>query len=588
MLIMEITVKKNTHKISPSLSIKPGRYFFLFLTLFFIIGPQSCKSKKRPLEKLIVEVPRQMDDKVKELISTNLNFAISKKGWIDDSLLLWQLPALSVIYRQKTYSPFWSSTQKWLPQGDSLLSFIENVKLYGLFPEDYHAPQLKKIKSAFITDSLSGNERKDAVLWARADLLLSDALINIIHDLKLGRLPQDSITLRKDSLLSEEFVKEKFNAIASPLSFDSVISTLEPKHKGYRELKSGIKNFLENADFNEIPEINFPDSNKTNLKSAVIKRLFALGYVDSASLTPDSSALAKILIKFQKEKNLAADGKIGVQTIHELNSSGNEKFKRIAITLDRYKMLPDELPEKYIWVNIPSFNLRLISNDSVIISSRVVVGKPKTRSPVLTSAIYEMITYPQWTIPQSIIVKEILPALKKNPGYLAKKGFGLFDSKGNGIDPFSVDWTKYNKGVPYRIIQGSGDDNALGILKFNFRNKYAVYLHDTNQRFYFGLDSRALSHGCIRVQAWEPMAGYLIKMDAEYSEKNNKKYISADSVHSWLVNKKKHIISLNYKMPLFIRYFTCEGKNGRIVFFEDIYDEDLELARKMFREKRIG
>jgi murein L,D-transpeptidase YcbB/YkuD len=308
--------------------------------------------------------------------------------------------------------------------------------------------------------------------------------------------------------------------------------------------------------------------------------------LDSNFLQSDSLKLAAALKKYQTDKRLTVDGKIGSQTIRDLNLSDEEKFKRIAITLDRYKMLDEKMPDKYIWVNLPSFNLKFISNDSIIISSRIVVGKQKTRTPVLTSFVSEIITYPQWNIPQSIIVKEILPALKKDPGYLARKGYGLFDSKGEEVDPYSVDWSKYSKGIPYRVIQGSGDDNALGNLKFNFSNKYAVYLHDTNQRYYFGLDSRALSHGCVRVQEWEKLAFYILDQENQYARAKNKELISLDSVRHWLSKKEKHTILLKNKFPIFIRYFTCEGKDGKINFYEDIYDEDKNIGSNLFLNKK--
>lgn len=560
--------------------------FFPFLILFFLVL-LSCNSNKKPVGEEIVNTAEQMDSKVKELIAASIKYSISKKGQLNDSTILTQDSILNLLYKQKDYVPFWSSTEKWLPQADSLLDFIEQSKLYGLFPSDYHAGHLAKIRELILSDSVTRKVKNDAALWARADLMLSDGLVRIFKDIKLGRLPNDSITLRKDSVLSDEFIKTKFSEIVSGSSLIATVSSLEPKHKGYHELKAGVKNFFETADFSEISIINYPDKNSDNLKTAVVKRLFESGYVDSASIILDSLELSKILEKYQKERRLTADGKIGPQTVRELNSSDKEKFIRIAITLDRYKMLPEEMPEKYIWVNIPSYTLDLFNQHAKIITSRVVVGKLKTRTPVLTSSIYEMITYPQWTIPQSIIVKEILPSLKKDPGYLARKGYGLFDNKGQEVDPFSVDWSKYNKGVPYRVIQGSGDANALGNLKFNFSNKYAVYLHDTNQRFYFGLDSRALSHGCVRVQEWQKVAYYILENDIEISRKNNRRYVPLDSMQHWLKIKEKHVVPVSNRIPVFIRYFTCEGQNGRIVFFEDIYNEDLELAEKLFEGKNI-
>jgi murein L,D-transpeptidase YcbB/YkuD len=573
-----------------SLVSNTNRFFYSCFAgvLFVILSLLSCDDISQPAGKQIVNIPQQMDAKVKELIAASLDYASSKEGKVDDSILLKNFSLLSLIYRENSHSPLWCSSQKWLVQGDSLLDFIEQSKLFGLFPSDYHFDRLHDIQNLLLADSLMQKERKDAALWARADLMLSDALISVIKDIKLGRLPADSITLRKDSVLKDGFVKEKFKSIVKGNSLHAVIASLEPGHAGYHQLKAGIKDFLRAADFKNISIIDYPAKNSTELMAAIIKRLFESGYIDSATAKPGSVQLATVLKKYQTDNKLTADGKIGAQTIRQLNLSDREKFYRIAITLDRYKMLPEQMPEIFIWINIPSFTLKLISNDAVIVSSRIVVGKQKTRTPVLNSAISEMITYPQWNIPQSIIVKEILPALKKNPGYLARKGYGLFDQMGEEIDPFSVDWSKYKKGIPYRIIQGSGDDNALGILKFNFVNKYAVYLHDTNQRYYFGLDSRALSHGCIRVQEWEKIAYFILNLENEFAKVQNRNFVPADSLRHWLASKEKHTIPISIKVPVYIRYFTCENINGKVVFFEDIYDEDRDLADKIFSGKKAG
>lgn len=551
----------------------------------------SCKEKTKPEEKVIVKFPQKMDDKVKDLIGSDLSYTVENGGKIDDTTILYQLPALVNLYKQKRNEPLWSSTQKWKPQGDSLLKFIEQARLYGLFPSDYHAHQLLHIKKIFETDIWKEKETRDAALWSRADLMLSDALISIFHDVKLGRLPQDSITLRKDSVLHEDLIEEKFNAIISGLSLDSVIATLEPKIKGYRELKDAVKNFLESANFSPIETIVFPNKNQVELRSAVVKRLFETGYIDSSTLQPDSLKLAAILKKYQKDKRLAVDGKIGGQTVRMLNLSDAEKFNRIAITMDRYKMLPDTLPQKYIWVNIPSYTLRLVSNDTLVLSSKVVVGKPQTRTPVLTSAVSDMITYPQWNIPQSIIMKEIVPGLKKDTNYLAKKGYSLLNGKNEEVSPGSVNWSKFSKdakSIPYKVIQGSGDDNALGVLKFNFPNKYAVYMHDTNQRSFFGFDSRAFSHGCVRVQDWAKMAIYIMNNDSIAAANSKWKPTPLDSLNRWLAVKEKHSIPIRARLPVFIRYFTCEANNGRISFFEDIYDEDKNLTELLFANKKNG
>lgn len=199
-----------------------------------------------------------------------------------------------------------------------------------------------------------------------------------------------------------------------------------------------------------------------------------------------------------------------------------------------------------------------------------------------------MITYPQWTIPTSIIEKEVLPGVKKNPNYFAKHGYSIINDKGEEIDPATIDWKKYTKGIPYKVVQGSGDANALGILKFNFSNKYSVYLHDTNQRYLFKNASRSLSHGCVRVQEWEKLAHYLVNKDSMTSTTPMLgTYPPADSLRVWMKRKEKHYLPVRNRMPLYIRYFSAEGVGGRVKLYEDIYGEDKRLKERYFADKSI-
>ena len=191
-----------------------------------------------------------------------------------------------------------------------------------------------------------------------------------------------------------------------------------------------------------------------------------------------------------------------------------------------------------------------------------------------------MITYPKWTIPESIIKKEILPGLKNDPGYTIRKGYSIVDEEGNEIDPYTIKWAKYKEGIPYKVVQGSGDDNALGVLKFNFPNKFSVYLHDTNARYLFSKSERALSHGCVRVQEWQKLSRFLVR--------NDTLTFPSDTLTAWINRQEKHVVSGFRKLPLFIRYFTIEtDKDGRLRFYDDVYGQDDELIRKFFATKRI-
>jgi murein L,D-transpeptidase YcbB/YkuD len=351
-------------------------------------------------------------------------------------------------------------------------------------------------------------------------------------------------------------------------------------------LKKTLPAFLDSAHLNErYTYLTYPYTDSLKFVRSLIHRLQEEGIISWQSENIDSATLAAALFRLQTKNNLSKDGKFGKQVVNFLNQTDREKFTCIAINLDRYKLMNTTMPKRYIWVNLPAYYLKLIENDTVKIESKVIIGKPNTRTPLLTSAITNMVTYPQWTIPNSIIIKEILPALKRNPGYLARKGYMLATWKGETVNPYTVNWAKYSKGIPYKVVQGSGDANALGILKFNFHNKYSVYLHDTNQRYLFQNSNRALSHGCVRVQAWDKLAWFISGIDSAYATTTSVKSIPVDSMRVWLDRKEKHTIPVLSRIPVYFRYFTAEAVNGKLVLYPDIYNEDALARLAFFKNK---
>lgn len=558
-------------------------YFFLIAFVISSAMLNSCGNNSAVKKEDIVEEPEKMDTRKAANISDIVMYALENSGKVDDSIIISNASLVQSYYKGKDYKSVFSELENWLPVADSLYTFIEHSREYGLFPSDYNYKNIKRIREKFATDSLA---LKDAALWSKADVMFTDAFFSIASHLHIGRLGKDSTYLNPDSLLSENFFFNNLEEALKKSSIKTVVDSMEPKIPAYIALRHSIKSFLDSADLDKkYTWVSYPFKDSVTFVKSLVKRLQEYGALSKDVTISDTSLIKSAITKIQKAKGLTVDGKAGVQLVRFLNNTDPEKFKRIAITLDRYKQLPIKMPETYLFVNLPGYYLKLWNSDTVVLESKVVVGKPLTRTPVLTSQISNMITYPQWTIPNSIIVKEILPALKKNPGYLAKKGYLLIDSKGEEVDPFSVNWAKYSKGIPYKVVQGSGDDNALGVLKFNFNNKYAVYLHDTNQRYYFSRSTRALSHGCVRVQEWQKLAYYLIERDSlALKEPESFKY-GTDSLNAWLSRKEKHTLVIKNKLPLYLRYLTCDSKGGKVVFYEDIYGEDKVLREKYFANK---
>ena len=146
--------------------------------------------------------------------------------------------------------------------------------------------------------------------------------------------------------------------------------------------------------------------------------------------------------------------------------------------------------------------------------SNIVCGKPETQTPLLSSKLNFMTIYPYWNVPYSIASKEILPAVQRDTAYLRKKNMEVINSKNEVLDPSKIKWKRYNaKNLPYKFRQRIGEDNSLGVVKFNFNNKHGVYLHDTNSKRYFKTAARAQSHGCIRVEKYLQVARFLLRGD---------------------------------------------------------------------------
>ncbi len=564
------------------------KYLYQKFTVFFIyLLVSSCNNSNDSHRPDMVKDPNKMDQIVKERIKLALTHASHENGKINDSIQLNLPEIVKDFYSATENKPVWSSTEKWLPFADSLFQFIVNAKQEGLFPKDYHIINLSSLKTKLDNDSL---KRMDATQWATADLMLTDGFMRVIKDLKRGRLKPDSVTILKDTSLTDNFFINSLKDLTEKKQFSRLLHSLQPKYKGYWELKKGIKRFLDTMDLNLYTYINYPYKKGNSSDSSFFiknlqKRLHQSGCIDFTNTMPDTAQLNAAIKKYQLKKGIKADGKITSALVRVLNTSDAERFKRIAITLDKYKLMPDNMPKKYIWVNLPGFYLWVIENDTIALESRVICGKPETRTPLLNSAITDMVTYPTWTVPTSIISKQYLPKLKNNPNYLARIGLKLVDRKGETVDPTTINWAKYSKGIPYQVVQGSGDNNALGVLKFNFNNPYAVYLHDTNQRYLFKNASRALSHGCVRVQEWEKLAFYIARNDSMNRKNGVAPGYTTDSIRNWISAKERHRIEVKNHIPLYLQYFTCEGINGKIKFYDDIYGEDKILREKYFADK---
>ncbi|MBK7883695.1 MAG: hypothetical protein IPJ81_07750 [Chitinophagaceae bacterium] len=216
----------------------------------------SCNnSTKKTNNKDVVADPEDMDESAGEKIETILLLADKNNGKIEDSIQLMAYKPVNDFYNQNKFAPVWSKEAKWSLVADSLFDFIKNAQLYGLFSQDYHFNNLVSVKNKLDKDSLL---QMDASLWGKADIMLTDALVKIMKDLKYGRLQKDSIILSKDSLLGKDFYVKNLKEIIEENQFTAVLNSVQPQHTAYWELKKGIKGFLDSMDTRKYTYISYP------------------------------------------------------------------------------------------------------------------------------------------------------------------------------------------------------------------------------------------------------------------------------------------------------------------------------------------
>ncbi|TLM96446.1 hypothetical protein FDY95_00135 [Hymenobacter jeollabukensis] len=231
----------------------------------------------------------------------------------------------------------------------------------------------------------------------------------------------------------------------------------------------------------------------------------------------------------------------------------------------------------YCVVNIPAYSLQVVRRAKVLRTFRVVVGAPATPTPELCSRIRFFETSPRWNVPRSIATREMLPQLRRNPGFLDANNYILYDQQGRVPNPRRINWKEVSaESFPYVIRQAATSDNALGNVVFRFPNPHDIFLHDTPARRVFGQPRRALSHGCIRLQNPLQLAVFLLRHDLAAQPERAQRNVERmwDSVYGGY----SKYFPLRYPMPVYVRYLTCHADDGPALRqLPDIYGRDAEL-----------
>jgi len=265
-----------------------------------------------------------------------------------------------------------------------------------------------------------------------------------------------------------------------------------------------------------------------------------------------------------------------LQKVLAKTKKGSRQARQIIVNMERWRWLPRNLGKRNVLVNQAAFELLLTENGKLIDRRRVVVGKPFHKTPMFSHKISYAEFNPTWTVPRSIASNEILPKLRKDPGYLERNNYKVYTSwkaDAPAMNPHSVDWHAVNaKKFPFKIVQQPGGKNALGQVKVMFPNKFNVYLHDTPAKQLFAQSSRAFSHGCIRVE--KPL---------EFTEKLfGKRSLSQSKIKTILSNPATQRVNLKRPVPVHLAYFTAWVEKGKVKYHKDVYGRDKLVSNILF------
>ena len=485
--------------------------------------------------------------------------------------------AMLHVYGGNGKEPFWTD----VATVEQMLQAVKAMRHEGLDPEDYHYSALAALGSAPPARSSD---------MARRDILLTDALFVMGYHLHFGKVdPQrgDSAWNYHDLFeamdLTDAGTREAITAsLREAVTKGEVNELLErarPSRALYASLRDAFGFYLtlaESGGWPSVPEGPTLHEGEDDPRVARLRaRLCSTGDLreEACEGTFFDLELSAAVENFQERHGLDVDGAVGRNTLSALNVTAAERADQLRINLDRARRVLSYDPgEDFIVVNICAYETRLFRAGVPIWGARVQVGKPFTRSPVFAGRMTYLEFNPTWTVPASIANRSILPKVKEDPDYLFRSDMVLLDSSGREVSPETVDWATVSR-MPYTVRQNPGSRNALGLVKFIFPNKHAVYLHDTPSRHNFSRTNRAFSSGCIRVENPMELAALLLEGQGSWDRSR---------IDDVVESGKRTTVHLAEPLPVFLLYWTAfPGRDGKVHFRRDLYDRDPPLLANL-------
>lgn len=349
------------------------------------------------------------------------------------------------------------------------------------------------------------------------------------------------------------------------------MESLAGGHEGYEPLLKALKRYLQVKAEGGWPVIAggpllASGTNSSRVK-ALRRRLAATGDMKDGTISSKfDQQVMEGVEKFQARHGLSVDGVVGPRTLETLNIPVDSRIRQVLVNLERRRWMPRTLGPDYLLVNIPDFRLTAYQNGKPQMGMPVIVGKPMSQTPIFSDILEYLVLNPYWNVPKSIVKDEIFPKFQEDAAYLEESNFELVDWDEQPMEIAQLTLENIEAGT-IRIRQKPGPDNALGLVKFMFRNDHAIYLHDTPADHLFDASERDFSHGCIRVERPTDLAEYLL----------NGKWSREDILHT-LERSERRALQLPQAIPVYILYLTAwVAEDGTLQFRDDLYGHDDQL-----------
>jgi L,D-transpeptidase YcbB len=483
------------------------------------------------------------------------------------------------LYQTSNFSPIWLlPSGQPTPQALAVIQALESSRQKGLIPDDYDASRWQGRLSALKVNG-------DPTAQANFDAALTVCTLRYISDLHIGRVNPKHFNFGID-IQNKKYNLPQFIAqdLIHAANVQAILNDAEPPYAGYKRTEVALQRYLDMAAKGDGPPL--PEVTKTVAPgntypgiSQLAQRLELLGDLpQAASVNAGSQVYSGALVDgvklFQDRHGMVADGKLGKETIRQLNVPLSFRVQQLDDAMERWRWLPPSFPQPPVVVNVPEFVLRVFTADhKVAFRTNVVVGKAvRHQTPVFAKDMQYIVFRPYWNVPTSILRSEIVPAIVKNRNYIANKNFEVVTYNGTVVTsgPINDDVLAQLRAAKLMVRQKPGPDNALGLVKFLFPNEHSVYLHSTPAQSLFSQSRRDFSHGCIRVQQPAELAAYLLRNQPPWT---------LEKVQAAMqTGPNNQQVNLKVPIPVLILYITAVvEEDGSVHFFNDIYGHDKSL-----------